>query len=261
MFSSVAGGFKNDSMTSNAIQHPLWNFDRDQGTHYPSVIGVDEVGRGCFAGPVVAAAAWLGQDFYKNQQLFLQTRAFNDSKQLKPQQRGLFFAQIKDWISRGFLHVEYAVGSVEEIEQYNILGATRLCMERALRQLPVELLLSNGLGPLFENNSVATDYPLVLVDGKPLKPFPWQHKAIVQGDGKSLAIAIASIYAKVVRDQMMEAFALTHPEYGFARHKGYGTAEHRAAIHKHGSCALHRPSFLRKLGSVISPVCSKYSGR
>ena len=252
MFSSVAGGFKKEKMTLAKVQHPLWNFDREQGAHYPSVIGVDEVGRGCFAGPVVAAAAWLLPKFYKNQQIFAQTRAFNDSKQLKPQQRALFFAQIEDWISEGFLHIEYAVGSVEEIEQYNILGATRLCIERALNQLPVELLPNNGLGPLFGDVTAATDCPLVMVDGKPLKPFPWQHKAIVQGDGKSLAIAIASIYAKVVRDRMMEAFALTHPEYGFARHKGYGTAEHRAAILEHGSCALHRPSFLRKLGSVIS---------
>ena len=90
-------------------------------------------------------------------------------------------------------------------------------------------------------------YQPVLVDGRPLKPFPYAHTGLVKGDGKSLSIAIASIAAKVVRDRWMSRLAREHPEYFFERHKGYGTALHREAIRKYGALAIHRKLFLRKV--------------
>jgi len=229
------------------ITHPLWYFDRKFARKHPSVVGVDEAGRGPFAGPVVAAAAHLSQAFYANRAVRKQTQLFNDSKQLKPEQREAFFAVIVEWVDAGLLQIAHGVGSIEEIECYNILGATRLCMERALNQLKIDLLPNGGVEPLFYSQWETKQTPAVLVDGKPLHPFPWQHQAIVQGDGKSLAIAIASIYAKVIRDRMMADYAREYPGYAFERNKGYGTQEHCKAILAKGVCPIHRPSFLKKL--------------
>lgn len=229
------------------ITHPLWYFDRKFTRKHGSVVGVDEVGRGPFAGPVVAAAAHLSAAFYASRQVHKKTLLCNDSKQLTPEQRELCFHNIIGWVNAGLLKVTYAVGTIAEIECHNILGATRLCMARALEQLNIDLLPNGGVDPLFQSAWEANEVPIVLVDGRPLQPFPWQHEAIVKGDGRSLAIAIASIYAKVVRDRMMSDYATTYPGYGFERNKGYGTAEHRQAILRHGMCPIHRPSFLKKL--------------
>lgn len=229
------------------ITHPLWYFDRKCSREHSAVIGVDEAGRGPFAGPVVAAAAYLPQAFYLSASVKRKTKLFNDSKQLKPEQREVFYEQIMEWREVGLLSVEYSAGSVEEIETLNILGATRLCMERSMNALNVSLLPNGGTDPLFDSEFDAQRPPLVLVDGKPLKPFPWEHRGVVKGDAQSLAIAIASIVAKVTRDRMMQDYDREFPQYGFARHKGYGTGEHCKAIMSHGPCKIHRPSFLRKL--------------
>lgn len=229
------------------ITHPLWYFDRKLARQHGSVVGVDEVGRGPFAGPVVAAATHLSAEFYANRQVRKKTMVCNDSKQLTPGQRALCFHYIEEWARAGLLKVTYSMGSIEEIECHNILGATRLCMERALNQLDIDLMPNGGIEPLFQSAWDTQEVPIVLVDGRPLQPFPWQHQAIIKGDGHSLAIAIASIYAKVVRDRMMDEYAVSYPGYGFERNKGYGTAEHRQAILSQGVCPIHRPSFLKKL--------------
>ena len=212
------------------------------------LIGVDEAGRGCLAGPVVAGACLLGQNFFESPEAIELSVAINDSKQLSASARAEQFELIASMRDQGLLDFETAFGTVEEIEELNILGATRLAMRRSLEglaertgdwKLPDPIIDE----PLFqETNSVR-----ILVDGRALKPFPYAHSGLVKGDGKSLAIAMASIAAKVVRDREMERLAKQYPEYGFGRHKGYGTAYHRAALKKHGALTIHRKLFLRKV--------------
>lgn len=212
------------------------------------LIGVDEAGRGCLAGPVVAGACLLGRNFFDSPEAVELSAAINDSKQLSEPLRAQQFERIVDMRAQGLLDFETAFGTVEEIEELNILGATRLAMERALSKLALRadgwtLPSSVVSGPLFEPVNTVR----ILVDGRPLKPFPYTHSGLVKGDGKSLSIAMASIAAKVVRDREMKRLNEHYPEYGFGQHKGYGTAHHRAALRKHGALTIHRKLFLRKV--------------
>lgn len=222
--------------------------DYKQLAEFEWLIGVDEAGRGCLAGPVVAGACLLGRDFFESAEALELSSAVNDSKQLSEKVRTHQFSIIKNLRERGLLDFEVASGSVEEIETFNILGATRLAMKRALERLAMrardwELPDSATEGPLFQDAGRVH----ILVDGRPLKPFPYTHTGLVKGDGKSLAIAIASIAAKVLRDHEMAKFSEAHPEYFFEKHKGYGTALHRQALLRHGVLAIHRKLFLQKI--------------
>lgn len=142
---------------------------------------------------------------------------------------------------------------MEEIEQFNILGATKLAMRRALEAIyPVSAFQQQKEPDLFATpDEVAAFQPQVscriLVDGLSLRHFPYPHDGIINGDARSLAIAMASIIAKVTRDRLMTELDKNFPGYGFAQHKGYGTDEHRDALVKHGRCQHHRELFLRKL--------------
>jgi len=184
------------------------------------VAGVDEAGRGPLAGPVVAAAAILPAKWGETG-LPLELQGLNDSKQLTPLQREGFFA---------FLtvcgEVEYAVAQIDsvQIDEINILRATHRAMNDALAQLR----------PPPEH---------ALVDGRPVKTMRVPQTAIIQGDARSYSIAAASVLAKVTRDRLMLEFDRQWPAYGFAGHKGYGTARHLAAIAAHGPCPIHRKSF------------------
>lgn len=173
--------------------------------------GLDEAGRGPLAGPVVAAAVVLqpGQSF----------DGASDSKVLPPERRQELAARIRDEAAACSL----GAASTREIERLNILGATRLAMRRALGGLPV-------------------DPDRVLVDGRPLSDFP-EHTALVGGDARSHTVACASIMAKVVRDRLMCLLDPRYPAYGWARNKGYGTAEHRRALARLGPTPHHRRTF------------------
>jgi ribonuclease HII len=177
------------------------------------VAGVDEVGRGCLAGPVVAAACILHQDKPLISKL-------NDSKKLTAACRDEISQQLKEEC------VSYAIGQIEaaEIDRINILEATKKAM----------LLAIAGL-------SSTADY--LLIDAIHLKQSPLPQKAIVKGDSISASIAAASILAKTYRDELMTEYDAPFPQYGFAGHKGYGAASHFAAIRVHGPCELHRRSF------------------
>ncbi len=177
------------------------------------IAGVDEAGRGPLAGPVVAAAVWLPVGFGAER--------IDDSKRMSAARRDAEFERLTSDAS-----VLWAVGVAEpdEIERVNILRATHLAMERAVR----------GLG---------REPRLCLIDGLPVSGFPWAHEAIVKGDSKSLAIAAASVVAKVTRDRIMVELAREFPEYGFDRHKGYGTKAHLDALRRHGPCRAHRRTF------------------
>jgi ribonuclease HII len=184
---------------------------RDSG--YRFIAGVDEVGRGCLAGPVVAAACILDDSKPLPD-------GINDSKKLTKQQRDEISLQLKAEC------VTYAVGQIEaeEIDRINILEATKKAMLEAIASL-----------------KPAADF--LLIDALNLKLSPLPQKAIIKGDAISASIAAASILAKTYRDQLMIDYDTEYPQYGFAGHKGYGAASHLDAIRKHGACPLHRKSF------------------
>ncbi len=187
---------------------------------FPCVAGVDEAGRGPLAGPVVAAAVLFEREFLEaeaNQSL----AGLDDSKKLPASRREFFHALLS---ACPHAQIGIASASVEEIDALNILRATHLAMARALAQL----------APLPD---------LALVDGLPVKGLPVPHRAIVGGDAASLSIAAASVMAKVTRDRLMVELAADYPDYGFERHKGYGTKAHLDALRRHGPCPAHRKSF------------------
>jgi ribonuclease HII len=184
------------------------------------VAGVDEAGRGPLAGPVVAAAAILPPR-WADTGLPAELAGLNDSKQLTAAQREKFF----EFLTR-CAEVEFAIAQVDAgvIDEINILQATHRAMNAALAQLT----------PL---------PPHALVDGRPVKTLRVPQTAIIKGDARSYSIAAASVLAKVTRDRRMQALHAQFPAYGFDQHKGYGTAQHLAAIAQHGACPVHRKSF------------------
>ncbi|MBM3859161.1 MAG: ribonuclease HII [Verrucomicrobia bacterium] len=187
------------------------------------IAGVDEAGRGPLAGPVVAAAVVLPCEF--------RHRTLNDSKQLREEQREEIYIELT-----GRSDIAWAVGisSVEIIEQYNILRATERAMYIAVSGLTAQ-----------------PDH--VLVDGHRCRAILIKQTSIIKGDCKSFSIAAASVIAKVTRDRMMLALDQSYPQYGFAKHKGYGTPEHLAAITAFGPCPIHRRTFA-PIRNVLEPV-------
>lgn len=213
------------------------------------LIGVDEAGRGCLAGPVFAAACLVDSELFTHSDALVKTFEVNDCKKLSAQKRESVYADLLALCKPGFLDLAVAEASVAEIEELNILGATRLAMQRAMEQIQSGgdgwgLPAVEASGPLFCTGSASV---VILVDGRPLRPFPYEHEALVKGDAKSLAIAAAGIAAKVERDRRMSRLAKQYPEYGFELHNGYGTRVHREAIRRHGACPDHRRLFLRKI--------------
>ena len=226
----------------------LQAYDRDWLLDYSRLIGIDEAGRGCLAGPVVAGACVFSLKLFESPDALLRSALINDSKQLSAESRESQFTVLESLQAEGLIDFAVAFGSVAEICEHNILGATRLAMQRAIEQLAQQadgwsLPQVAAADPLFK----AASEVKVIVDGRPLKPFPYAHEGVIKGDGKSLSIAMASIAAKVTRDREMLRLAEKYPVYGFAQHMGYGTAAHRAALIKHGASPIHRELFLRKL--------------
>lgn len=240
----------------------LRGFDLKQINGVTSLIGVDEVGRGAFAGPVVAAAVVVTRDFLESRWAVVKSGRVNDSKLLNAEQRQELWDEFEKLAGQGLIHANYGVASVEEIEQLNILGATKLAMKRALAGIhPPEAFEPTREEPdLFSSFEERTTFQpkvsaRVIVDGLALRGFPYPHTAFVNGDARSLSIAMASIIAKVTRDRLMVEMDGQFPGYGFAQHKGYGTEEHRDAVLRLGRCLQHREMFLRKLLAVrIDPA-------
>ncbi|MFN8261242.1 MAG: ribonuclease HII [Chitinophagales bacterium] len=184
--------------------------------HFPSdkiICGVDEAGRGCIAGPVVAAAVILPKDFSHG---FL-----NDSKQLSEQQRN----ELRPIIERHA--IAFGVGIIDnhKVDEVNILQATYLAMHQAIDQLKKKP-------------------ELLIIDGNRFKPYKKiTHETIIKGDGKFIEIAAASILAKTYRDEIMEKLHEEFPDYNWQKNKGYPTIEHRKAVKEFGSCIYHRQTF------------------
>jgi ribonuclease HII len=180
---------------------------------YKNIAGIDEAGRGCWAGPVVAAAVIFPQN--------IKIPDLNDSKKISPDLRDELFPIIKETA------ISYGVGVIENslIDEINILQATYKAMTQAIRVLnPIpEFLFVDGCWTIPD-----VEFPQI---------------AIVKGDSHSVSIAAASVLAKVTRDRIMVKYDDVFPEYGFASHKGYGTAKHRRILNDIGPCKIHRKSF------------------
>lgn len=188
-------------------------FDREYKI-YGTICGIDEAGRGPLCGPVVAAAVILPDEY--------NILYINDSKKLSETKREEVYKEIDKYA------VAYGVGIVfpERIDEINILQATYEAMRTAIHKLSVtpDILLND-----------AVTIPMVDIKQVP----------IIKGDAKSQSIAAASIVAKVTRDHLMEEYDKLYPEYGFAKHKGYGTAAHIKAIKEYGPCPIHRRTFIK----------------
>ena len=195
----------------------LWELENaiyDEG--YELLCGVDEAGRGPLAGPVYAAAVILPRG--------LVIPGLDDSKKLTEKKREALFDPIREAaLSYGIARAE-----VEEIEALNILNATFLAMNRAIAQLSITPALA-------------------LIDGNRDKGIEFPSRPVVKGDAKCADIAAASVLAKVSRDRFMLEMAERYPQYGFDKHKGYGTAAHYAALRAYGPSPIHRLSFLKKI--------------
>lgn len=198
-------------------QEAMWEIEknlREKG--YKKIAGVDEAGRGPLAGPVYAAAVILPEN--------ARIDGINDSKKLSEKKREELFDVITS------IAEDYAIFPVDEkvIDEINILNATHKAMNGAVNSL-----------------KTAPDY--VIIDGNSIKGMELPHETVVKGDAKSISIAAASILAKVARDRYITEMAKVYPEYGFEKHKGYGTKAHTDAILEHGISPIHRKTFLKKL--------------
>ena len=195
----------------------LWSLENEiYDSGLSPLCGVDEAGRGPLAGPVCAAAVILPRGTV--------IEGLNDSKKLSEKRREALY----DEIVGKAIAFGVAFASVEEIEEKNILEATFLAMNRAIEKLSVVPALA-------------------LIDGNRNKGIALPSRCVIGADGKCADIAAASILAKVTRDRYMLEMAEKYPQYGFDRHKGYGTAAHYAAIREYGPSPIHRMSFLRKM--------------
>ena len=231
----------------------LRGFDLKQIEGVSGLIGVDEAGRGALAGPVVAGAVLVTREFLEGRWAVGRGGRVNDSKQLEAAEREALWTEFEELAATGQIHAHFGVAGVEEIEQFNILGATKLAMRRALEGIyPPDAFARKTEPDLFSSaDEIANFQPTVsariLIDGLPLRHFPYPHTGLVNGDARSLCIAMASIVAKVTRDRLMTELGAKYPGYGFDRHKGYGTDDHRDAVLRIGRCPQHRELFLRKL--------------
>ena len=207
-----------------------------------SLVGLDEAGRGALAGPVFVGAVWIDKPFFQTHQNDPEILNIQDSKQRSPQQREAALHRIQTWSQSGHLIWTFASGSVEEIEQDNILQTTQNTFVKAIQQLQSLLHMRFG-----ENTPIVGQNAHILVDGNALKKFPYPHQNCVQGDSRHFCIAAASIIAKTQRDAHMCQLHTRYPAYHFDQHKGYGTQQHLQILLEKGPCDIHRPSFLKKL--------------
>lgn len=204
-------------ISENIIEQGRYAVDDNIRKSFGIFCGMDEAGRGPLAGDVFAAAVVLDPEKIIDE--------INDSKKLSEKKREMLFDAIKE----NSLSYAIAKATVDEIEEINILNAAMLAMKRAVDML---------------------DFPVsfALADGNKI-PEGLQMKAdcLIKGDALSASIGAASILAKVSRDRYMKELAVKYPEYGFEKHKGYGTKQHREALFKYGPCPVHRMSFLKKI--------------
>jgi ribonuclease HII len=210
-----------DSMNKRII------FDREMLADDIHLIGVDEAGRGPLAGPVIVCGTKISHDFLRQIVNFPRLSWVDDSKKLSLAKREALFCYLFELRKQGFIQFTIASRNHEVIDKINILEATIAAMGDVIARL---------ISPKAK----------VLIDGNPLKHLQFHHFGIVKGDSESFCIAAASIIAKVTRDRIMNSFGKKYPQYGFEKHKGYGTAAHIAAIGRYGLSPIHRKTFCEK---------------
>ncbi len=194
------------------------------------IVGIDEVGRGPVAGPVAVCAVWYKASDHGKVSSYLE--GITDSKKVHVNKRRAFAKTAQDLQDSGLINYTIQYASAEKIDKEGIMGCLRNAVNRTL-----QIAEKDGLEP--------TDY--IFLDGSLLAPKKfYKQKTIIGGDGKVFAISLASVIAKVARDEIMEEYGIKYPQYGFEQHKGYGTAAHIQAIKKEGISPLHRKSFLTK---------------
>lgn len=231
----------------------LRGFDLRQIKGWFGLIGVDEAGRGALAGPVVAGAVLVNEDFLRSDWSRRQAGTINDSKQLTEERREYLHERMSWLMSEHRIIFASGAGSVAEIDEHNIVGATTLAMRRAIQHvLQLGQIHPHPPDPLFDGLNPAPLQPgegiadwKILVDGRPVRNLGFRHRALVGGDARSMVIAMASIVAKVTRDRLMQSLEKEYPGYGFGRHKGYGTEVHRQALLELGPSRMHRKLFIR----------------
>lgn len=194
------------------------------------IVGIDEVGRGPVAGPVATCTVWFHKDNEERLQELLP--GMNDSKKVHVNKRRAFAKLAQDLQDEGILNYTIQYASAQEIDELGIMPCLHRCIERSMR-----IAKKDGIEP--------TDF--VYLDGSLKAPRTYyKQKTVIGGDGKIFAISLASVIAKVARDEIMEEYGMSHPQYGFEQHKGYGTKEHMKMIREHGLSTLHRKTFLKK---------------
>jgi ribonuclease HII len=214
------------SLKKQSKNKPSLEFEISRGYPRIAMIGIDEVGRGCLAGPVVTAAVVFPESLENIKSWPAWLHRVRDSKLVPEKERGVLAHEIKNFCSF------YALGeaSVDEIDQLNILHAAELAMVRAAQALKVK----NTTNQLFH----------ILVDGHRIpKNLPYEASCLIGGDRLSLTIAAASLLAKVYRDELMVKYSKIYPGYGFEKNKGYGTALHLKGLSHQGVTPIHRKSF------------------
>lgn len=200
------------------MNNEMYLFDLEKG----EVVGIDEAGRGPLAGSVVSAAVYMKEYSEELDEI-------NDSKKLSEKKREKLYPVVEK-----YFHVGVGIASEKEIDEINILNATFLSMRRALEDL--------------KSKGVILEEKKILVDGNhKIRECTLNQEPVIKGDSLSLSIGAASIIAKVTRDRIMDELDSKYPEYGFKKHKGYGTKMHREAILEKGACPIHRKSFLKKI--------------
>lgn len=205
------------------VPESLWQYEQLlQADGFSRVAGIDEAGRGPLAGPVVAAAVILPPEH--------EIEGLNDSKALSATRREALFSCLQETLG---VEISIVAVGVEVIDRCNILQATHQAMRQAVERL-------------------AEIPDFALIDGLPVPRFPCPCRNVIKGDARCACIAAASIMAKVTRDRIMLELDQEYPQYGFARHKGYGTRDHLAALRRHGPCPSHRRTF-RPVAELLNP--------
>jgi ribonuclease HII len=208
--------------TGDELYIKNWNLDY--------IIGIDEAGRGTLAGPVVASAVAISSESLFSQiwhQAPLQY--IKDSKKVTPKRRQAIYDNIKN---QNKVLIGIGIVSAQNIDIINILEATKIAWLEALESCLLQLPLDAKIGILIDGNIIPSG-------------IEYQHKAVIKGDNKHLSIALASIYAKVYRDNLMTVYHTQYPNYGFNENKGYGTKSHIEAIQKYGIIDIHRVTFCK----------------
>ena len=197
------------------------NFDIEDSYNLPIIAGIDEAGRGPLCGPVFASCCVVNKEFYP--------KDADDSKKISESKREKIFSNILELEKDKKLFFGIGTSSVDEIENLNIRNATKLAMKRAYLNL-------------LEKYNIKVD--VVIVDGNFIPDIDVKADYVIKGDQKSISIAVASIIAKVSRDNLLRQMDLEFPQYMWRKNKGYGTKEHMEAIKKYGICKYHRKSFI-----------------